>query len=264
MSQIKPLILICNDDGIHALGIRVLAEKLSAFAQVYMVAPLVERSASSHCITIHDPLRVEKLDPLPFCSNVYGTSGSPADCVMLAIDQILPKKPDLVISGINRGGNLGSDTLYSGTVAAAMEGAMAGVASMAVSTVAHFQDRFHYDTAASVALDLANGLLANPLDTGSMLNVNVPNLPLSSIKGVLAASIGSLKRSKSFLKNSDPVGRSYYWLAADGHDFEDLPGSDCNLVDQGYVTVSVLKPTFFCRQGHDKLAENLKGYHFSL
>lgn len=253
----KPIALLCNDDGIHAPGLAILGEALANICEVYIVAPHIERSATSHCITISEPLRLEKLPDRSYSKNVYSANGTPADCVMIGLDKVLPKKPHWVVSGINRGANLGVDTLYSGTVGAAMEAAMHEVKAFAVSSVGRYGDHFHYDTAAQVLLSILE--YEHEIEWGKymMININVPALPFDSLKGITAASVGRLLHDKSFYKNLDPNGKPYYWLGSIGTDFENIPGSDCNLIDAGFATVSALRPSFLDEENHAKLADKL-------
>jgi len=174
----KKLILLSNDDGVESEGIKVLREFLMDLGRVVVVAPDSERSASSHSITLKKEIRVKELE-----KDVFSVEGTPADCVLIAIYGILGRKPDLVVSGINKGQNLGEDVFYSGTVAAAREGAMYGVPSMAVSLMVDNSQRFFYETAGHYARKIAKFLLDKRLN-GELLNVNVPNLPLDAVKGI--------------------------------------------------------------------------------
>ncbi len=241
MDSSSPLFLLSNDDGVHAPGLRALAKVASRFGEVVIVAPHVERSASSHAITIGTPLRVEEVE-----DNVFAVEGTPADCVMLACRRILSRKPSWVLSGINRGANLGIDTLYSGTVGAAMEGTILGFKSMAISSLGKPRDRIHYETAAEITFRLlqSKGAVEDIAALG-VININVPNLAMDDIKGVRIATLGRRFYSDEMVQGIDPRGRPYYWVGAGGDQFEDIPNSDCALTEQGYVSVSFLKASFW-------------------
>lgn len=237
----NPLFLISNDDGVHAPGIRALAKVAARFGEVIVVAPHVERSASSHAITIGSPLRVEEIE-----DNVFAVEGTPADCIMLACRRILSRKPTWVLSGINRGANLGIDTLYSGTVGAAMEGSILGFPAMAISSLGKPRDRIHYETAAEISFRLLeNKGLVEDIARLGVININVPNLPLADIRGVRIATLGRRLYSDEMIQGIDPRGRPYYWIGGGGDGFEDIPNSDCDLTKQGYATVSFLKTSFW-------------------
>ena len=242
----KPLFLLCNDDGVHAPGIRVLAEAIAPLGDVVVVAPHVERSASSHAISIHSPLRVEQI-----ARNIYAVEGTPADCIMLACRRLLHRKPSWIISGINRGGNLGIDTLYSGTVHAAMEGALHGYRAMAVSS--HGRGNLRYETAGQVVRMLLERQDLLAVGDRFTINVNVPNLPMEDLKGITVAGLGRRIYEDEMVEGIDPRGRPYYWIGAGGEMFEDIPDSDCYLVDQGFATVTVLKPCLLDERANDQL-----------
>lgn len=240
-----PTILLSNDDGIHAPGIHVLAKELSKIAKIIIVAPHRERSANSHLLTVSDPLRVVKLDPLPYSEEIYEVTGSPVDCIKLGLDQLLSNKPDWVFSGINRGGNLGTDVLYSGTVAAAMEGVINGCKAMAFSShgPGKSDPELHYETAAHIARVLLEHQSQIELPKRSMLNVNVPAVPLNLLKGVKSTFLGQRVYGDHYMEKIDPRGIPYFWLGSDSHKFEHLPGSDCNTVNEGWASASLLQPT---------------------
>lgn len=230
------LILVTNDDGIDAPGIRILARSLKKIrgARVVVVAPDREKSAASHALTLHRPLRVEKLS-----KDFYSVDGTPADAVMLGVHTILKQKPDLIISGINRGANLGEDVHYSGTVSAAMEGAIMGIPALAVSVVA--LKRFRYNVAARFSVKLVRKVLKDGLPTGVVLNVNVPNLSSRKIKGYLATSLGKHNYGDVNVEKMDPRGRPYYWIGGTPHQFEERPGSDCEAFLNGQISITPIK-----------------------
>ncbi|MCX6126055.1 MAG: 5'/3'-nucleotidase SurE [Proteobacteria bacterium] len=251
----RPLFLLSNDDGVHAPGLRELARAVRGIGDVVIVAPHVERSASSHALSIHLPLRFEEIEP-----GVFAVEGTPADCIMMACRKLLRRKPNWVLSGINRGANLGIDTMYSGTVAAAMEGVIHGIPGIAVSCYGRAREQLHYETASRVVLMLLERQeLFADLTRAALLNVNVPNLPWSRIKGVRVSGLGKRIYEEEMQEGTDPRGRAYFWIGAGGEMFADIPNSDCLLIDQGYVTVSVLRPSLLDEQGNAQLEGKLAG-----
>ena len=226
------LILVTNDDGVHSHGILVLAEHLALLGEVVVVAPDRERSAVSHALTLHAPLRAEELRP-----GFFAVDGTPTDCVNLAIHGLLGRKPDLVVSGINRGGNMGDDLTYSGTVAAAMEAMLMGVPALALSLEAKSFLAEDFAVAASVAVDLARRVFTTGLPAETFLNINVPaGFPL----GMRLTRQGKRRFSNLIEKKFDPRGRSYYWLGAGQVSFEETEGTDFHAVSQGYVSITPL------------------------
>ena len=208
-------ILVSNDDGIFALGIRMLANALSAAGhRVTVVCPDRERSATGHGLTLHRPLRSEQVtnifDP---AITAWSCSGTPSDCVKLALDAVLDNKPDFVVSGINHGPNLGTDVLYSGTVSAAMEGVLEGIPAIAMSLASFAYKEF--EPAAACAVKLTSQLEQQPLGIPILLNVNVPPVPESEIKGMAIARQGIRRYFDQFEQRTDPRGRHYYWLAGE-------------------------------------------------
>ncbi|MEL6813362.1 MAG: 5'/3'-nucleotidase SurE [Cyanobacteria bacterium J06598_3] len=208
-------ILVSNDDGIFALGIRTLANALAAAGhQVTVVCPDRERSATGHGLTLHRPLRVEEVKGV-FNSEVtaWACSGTPSDCVKLALDAVLPQTPDFVVSGINHGANLGTDVLYSGTVSAAMEGVLEGIPSIAISLTSFSYTEF--EPAANFAVRLTHELEKQPLNLPILLNVNVPPVTEAEITGTVIARQGVRRYFDQFEKRVDPRGKTYYWLAGE-------------------------------------------------
>lgn len=228
-------ILVTNDDGIYAKGIEVLVEYLRSVAEVTVVAPDHERSAAGHAITLWDPLRVTEVDRNGAFFG-YAVDGTPADCVKIAIQRLLKQKPDLVISGINLGPNTGTNVIYSGTVSAALEGAVLGVPSMAVSLTTFRQPRFA--VAARVARDLSLRLRQLRLPPAVVLNVNVPNRPQGQIKGVRVTHQSSSRWREAFDRRTDPRGAAYYWLKGEPREVDPDPASDEQAVRRGYVSVT--------------------------
>ena len=252
-----PFVLISNDDGIHAPGIHALAKEIAQIARVAIVAPHMERSANSHCLTISRPLRIQKLEPKPYSEEIYEVDGTPVDCVKIALDTILEEKPDLVLSGINRGGNLGTDVLYSGTVAAAMEGTINGCKAMAFSAHGPGQKDLYYETSAKVARILLEKRKDLNLQEGTMLNVNIPARPFEQVRGVRSTTCGNRIYDDHYWRKEDPRGLPYYWIGADSHRFVDIPGSDCNAVADGFVAISALKPELLDREANSQLSRKI-------
>lgn len=210
-------ILVSNDDGILSNGIRALIESLSPCHEVYVVAPDRERSAAGHSLTLHSPLRVEEVDTKYGAKQCWMTTGTPGDCVKLAINAILSEeqKPDLVISGINHGPNLGSDILYSGTVSCAMEGAMMGVPSIATSLASLSNDYDSFKYAGNFIAELINRLDIAKIPPKTILNINIPGLDKDDIAGIAITELGSKMFTDKYEKRIDPRGKVYYWLAGE-------------------------------------------------
>ena len=210
-------ILISNDDGILSNGIRALIEALSPCHDVYVVAPDRERSAAGHSLTLHTPLRVEEVDPKYGAKRCWMTTGTPGDCVKLAVNAILSKEelPDLVISGINHGPNLGADILYSGTVSCAMEGAMMGYPSIATSLASMRNEYEDFHFAANFIAELINRLEQYKIPPKTILNVNIPGLEKEDIAGIAITNLGSRMFTDEYEKRTDPRGKVYYWMAGE-------------------------------------------------
>jgi 5'-nucleotidase len=227
-------ILVSNDDGYLATGINVLASKLAEIADVVMVAPDRNRSAASNSLTLESPLRVSKVD-----ENRFSVNGTPSDCVHLALTGFLDYEPDLVVSGINHGANLGDDVIYSGTVAAAMEGRFLGFPTIAVSLVGRRLE--HFDTAATVARELVLRLQRQSLPAEFILNVNVPDRPYTELNGIVVARLGFRHKSEPVVQTSDPHGRRIYWVGPAGLGQDAGEGTDFHAIEQGAVAVTPLK-----------------------
>lgn len=227
-------ILVSNDDGYLATGINVLTAALEEVADVVVVAPDRNRSAASNSLTLKVPLRVSEVAP-----DRYKVDGTPSDCVHLALTGFLDFVPDLVVSGINHGANLGDDVIYSGTVAAAMEGRFLGLPTIAVSLVGN--ELQHFDTAAAVASELVQKIERAPLASDVVLNLNVPNIALSELKGVQATRLGFRHKSEQILKDTDPYGRPIYWVGPAGEGQDAGEGTDFFAVKQGFASVTPLK-----------------------
>ncbi len=227
-------ILVSNDDGYMARGIIALAEALAEISEVILMAPDRNHSGASNSLTLHSPLRVRQVE-----ENRYFVNGTPSDCVHLALSGYLPDDPDIVVSGVHHGANLGDDVIYSGTVAAAMEGRFLGLPAIAVSLVG--QHGRHFDTAARVACDLVKRLQSDPLPGDIILNVNVPDLPFDELAGVEVTRLGFRHRSEPLIEEKDPRGRTIYWIGPAGPGQDAGPGTDFEAVERGAVAVTPLK-----------------------
>jgi 5'-nucleotidase len=225
-------ILITNDDGVHAAGLLALMKQVSLVAQVVVVAPDREQSAVSHALTLHHPLRAARLS-----ENVYSVDGTPTDCVNLGIHSLLSFRPDLVISGVNRGANLGDDVTYSGTVAAALEATLMGIPAIAVS-LATREEEGNFLAAAAFAARLAQTVLEKGLPPDTFLNVNVPDLPEEQLKAPLITCQGKRSYEGTIVDKVDPRGRNYYWIGTADLSFRDIPGTDYHAVSRGHVSIS--------------------------
>jgi len=244
-------ILVSNDDGYLATGINVLADALSDIADVVVVAPDRNRSAASNSLTLHDPLRVSKVG-----ENRYRVNGTPSDCVHLALTGFLDEEPDLVVSGINHGANLGDDVIYSGTVAAAMEGRFLGLPTIAVSLVGHHLQ--HFDTAARIATELVQRLDEDPLPAEFILNVNVPDRPYEELTGIQVARLGFRHKSEPVVKSEDAHGRTIFWVGPAGAGQDAGDGTDFHAIDQGAVVITPLKVDLTRHEAVPQVAEWLK------
>jgi 5'-nucleotidase len=226
-------ILISNDDGCQAAGIRVLAEALAGMASIHVVAPDRDRSGASNSLTLDSPIRVHQTAHGYSC-----VDGTPTDCVHLAITGLLEQEPDMVVAGINAGANLGDDVLYSGTVAAAMEGRFLGYPAIAVSLVS--EQPSHYATAARVTLQLVKRVMAGALPADTILNVNVPDIPWDELNGFQATRLGHRHKSEPVIRTDDPRGRPIYWVGPAGPEQDAGPGTDFYAIRTGYVSVTPL------------------------
>jgi 5'-nucleotidase len=224
-------ILVTNDDGIHSPGLTALAKALSKVGEVWVVAPDRERTAAAHAVTLHKPLRVQQRG-----TRVYAVSGTPVDCVNLAVLKLMPIRPDLLVSGINRGVNLGDDVLYSGTVSAAMEGTILGVPSMAVSQEG--QDHFYFDAGARYAVRIARLILKEGLPDETLVNLNIPNRPFGSITGVRVTCLSRRRFDNPIVEKVDPHGRTYYWIAGTRVSWSRSKDADHEALEQGAVSLT--------------------------
>lgn len=227
------LILVTNDDGVHSPGLRSLASAMQSLGQVVVVAPDRNRSAVGHALTLDHPLRVEQLE-----TALFAVDGTPTDCVNLGIHGLLRERPDLVVSGINRGSNLGDDITYSGTVSAALEASLMGFPALAISLDVDQFNATDLERAGSFARQLATRILEQGVPQGTFLNVNVPSGPS---RGVRITRQGRRRYSEGVVQNRDPRGRTYYWIGGGDVGFEDIPGSDCNALREGMISVTPLR-----------------------
>ncbi len=227
-------ILVTNDDGIAAPGIKALADSLAKIGNVTVVAPDRERSAAGHSLTLHSPLRVFELKEA-----WYAIDGTPTDCVNMGIHSLLSSPPDLVVSGINHGGNLGDDITYSGTVAAAMEATLMGIPALAVS-LATFGSTEHFPDAAQIAVLVVNEMIKQKLPADTFLNLNVPNLPVKQIKPLIITRQGKRSFIGNIIDKTDPRGRKYYWIGNEEPNFLDEEGTDFNAVGKGHASLTPL------------------------
>jgi len=227
-------IMVTNDDGIHAPGILALAAALAELGTVTVVAPDRERSAAGHSLTLHAPLRVFELR-----AGWYAVDGTPTDCVNMGIHSLLPRKPDLVVSGINHGANLGDDVTYSGTVAAAMEANLMGIPAIAAS-LATFERHGHFDVAARAVVRIARQVLANGLPSDTFLNVNVPDCPEAELQPPLITRQGTRSFVGTIIDKTDPRGRKYYWIGSAEPEFNDAEGTDFHALNRKHVSITPL------------------------
>ena len=228
----SPLILVSNDDGIHSAGLAALSEILTPLGEVVVVAPDREQSACSHALTLHRPLRIDEMSP-----GRYSVDGTPTDCVNLAINAILARRPALLVSGINRGANLGDDVTYSGTVSAAMEGTLLGVPSLAVSLIG--RGPYDFGVAAAFAARLAAWVLEHGLPEDTLLNVNIPqDVDGAAPRGVALTRMGRRRYGDAIVEKLDPRGRKYYWIGGEDVPFVAEEGTDFHAVHQGLISVT--------------------------
>lgn len=234
-------ILLSNDDGVLAPGLKTLAETLSHIGEVKVVAPDRNRSGASNSLTLVNPLRCKTLD-----NGFISVQGTPTDCVHLALTgDLIGWKPDIVVSGINEGANLGDDILYSGTVAAALEGRHLGLSAVAVSLCTTKNAlNAHYATAAAITKQIVLRLKDDPLPTQTILNVNVPDIPLSELKGYEITRLGTRHAAEPTIKQLDPRGRTIYWIGPPGLAEDAGPETDFNAIERNYASITPLKIDF--------------------
>lgn len=227
-------ILLSNDDGYFAPGLAALAEALSGLAEIVVVAPEQNRSGASNSLTLDRPLLLKKA-----ASGFHFVNGTPTDCVHLAVTGMLEELPDIIVSGINLGANMGDDTIYSGTVAAATEGYLLGIPSIAISLTSFEGNNFA--TAGRVARDLVERFIRNPVKEPVLLNVNVPDIPHAEIKGVEVTRLGRRHKAEPVVKMRSPRNETVYWVGAAGAAADAGPGTDFGAVDRGFVSITPLQ-----------------------
>ena len=227
-------ILVSNDDGYQAPGLLRLVSALRELAEVTVVAPDRDRSGASNSLSLKNPLYVTRHD-----NGFYSVEGTPTDCVHVAITGLLEREPDMVVSGINNGANLGDDVIYSGTVAAAMEGRFLGLPAIALSQAAPCPQ--HFDSAARVAVWLVRRLRERPLPPDTILNVNVPDRPWEHLAGFQATRLGHRHKSEPVIRSEDPRGRPIYWVGPAGPEQDAGPGTDFHAVRAGLVSITPLQ-----------------------
>jgi len=224
-------ILLSNDDGYQASGLAVLAAKFQGSEEVTVVAPERDRSGASNSLTLTRPLRARQA-----ANGFHFVDGTPTDCVHLAITGLMEKEPDMVIAGINHGANLGDDILYSGTVAAAMEGRFLGLPAVAISLAGY--DASHFETAAEIAVKIVTRLHKEPLPSDTILNVNVPDRPMSEIAGIEATRLGHRHKAEPIIKAKDPHGQAIYWVGPPGAEDDAGQGTDFHAIRNGFVSIT--------------------------
>ncbi|HAI94119.1 MAG TPA: 5'/3'-nucleotidase SurE [Xanthomonadaceae bacterium] len=253
-------VLVSNDDGVDAPGIRALAAGLrEAGHEVMVVAPDRDRSGASNSLTLDVPLRLKRIDP-----HTCSIAGTPADCVHLALTGMLDYEPDIVVSGINNAANLGDDVIYSGTVSAAMEGRFLGLPAVAVSLVTHNHQARHYETAARAAVEIVARLKADPLQADTILNVNVPDLPWDELRGFEVTRLGNRHRSEACQPQEDPRGRTVYWIGPAGAEQDAGAGTDFHAVRTGCISITPILVDLTRYEALDKVAGWVDGLSAAL
>ncbi|MBY6063172.1 5'/3'-nucleotidase SurE [Pseudidiomarina sediminum] len=240
-------LLVSNDDGVHAPGIAALHEALKEIAKVRVIAPDRNCSGASNSLTLHNPLRVQQLE-----NGFYSVNGTPTDCVHLGTNSPLADDVDLVVSGINDCPNMGDDVMYSGTVAAAMEGRFMGLPAIAVSMGGRSHD--YYDTAARVVADIVNKMAETPLRLATILNINVPAMPYEDLKGVKVTRLGRRHRAETMVEATDPFGKKIYWYGPVGGHQDDAEDTDFHAVREGYVSITPISLDMTAKVHQDTLA----------
>ena len=245
-------ILLSNDDGYSAQGLKTLARALEPLADITVVAPEQNRSGASNSLTLEFPLRVSQAE-----NGFWKVSGTPTDCVHLAVTGLLDKEPDMVFSGINHGSNLGDDVLYSGTVAAATEGRFLGLPAVAMSLAS--PNPLHFATAGRVAVSIFNRIRRHPLPPDTILNVNVPDVPWEELKGFKSCRLGQRHKAEPVIRAQDPRGKDVYWIGAAGPEQDAGPGTDFHAIRNGYVSITPLQIDLTRYDSIDTLAQWLDG-----
>ncbi|RDV27945.1 5'/3'-nucleotidase SurE [Alteromonas aestuariivivens] len=239
-------ILLSNDDGVFAKGLATLYEALATEHDVTVIAPDRNCSGFSNALSLQQPLRIQKMD-----NGFYSVNGTPSDCAHLGINRFLEEDPELVVSGINHGANLGDDVIYSGTVAAATEGRFMGLPAIAVSLTSH--EGNHFETAARVVLEIIAKLQKHPLPANQILNVNVPDIPYDQLKGIQVTRQGRRHRAETMVRANDAFGRDIYWYGPIGEEQDAGPGTDFHAIANGYCSVTPLSVDMTAYQSLDTM-----------
>jgi len=236
-----PVILVTNDDGVHSPGLLTLFKAMKELGDAYVVAPDRERSAVSHSLTMHRPLKVEKLK-----ERIYSINGTPTDCVTIGVNKILPERPVLVASGINKGANLGDDITYSGTVSAAIEGTIMGIPSFAISLVINKKNTepLDFDTASELAEKTAKYILEKSLPYDTFLNVNIPDARLNKVKGIKFTRQGKLIYDNAIHETYSPQGEKHYWIGGGEPYGEHGEDTDIQAIHDGYISITPIHLDF--------------------
>lgn len=256
-------VLLANDDGVYAPGIRSLFKELSPHHDTTIIAPLEERSTTGHSLSLDKPLRIDRLE-----DNIYGCTGFPSDCVLMGLGHVLKdSRPEVIVSGINRGANLGQDLYYSGTIAAAREGTFHHVPSIAVSLVFNSVTEEHlYPVAATIIKWCLEADIHRTIHPMTLLNINVPNIPLNEIKGLKLTEIGFRRYSEEIHARLDARNREYYWIAGIYEGYESNPESDCEAVKNGWIAITPQALIDRCNKDYSELAsyiERLNAKYFT-
>jgi 5'-nucleotidase len=241
-------ILCTNDDGIHGEGLHLLEKVAAEFGAVTTVAPDRERSATSQAITLHSPVRMREISP-----DRHSVDGTPADCLWVAMNRILPEAPDVVLSGVNRGPNLALDVLYSGTVAGALEGLLRNIPSVALSFVG--SPDYPFELIENALRDVLQRVFDAPLLKTATLNINIPHPLNPGIHGFRVTSLGKRYYSQEVIERQDPRGGKYLWIGGSNVTTDDIPGSDCNAVSEGYVSITPIHLNLTDHDAIEKLNE---------
>lgn len=248
-------ILITNDDGIRSTGLLELVKGLSSLGNVYVVAPDRERSGMGHAVTMHRPLRVTEVGGIPGAVLAFQVDGTPADCIKLGLEMLVDHRPDLVVSGVNAGPNLGTDVLYSGTVSAAVEALIMGIPALAISIADYSGTWLNLKKAVTLTASTAREVQNKGLPKDTLLNVNLPRVPGAEIRGIKITRVG-IRRYRDFVeKRLDPWGRTYYWLTGEAIDLEEGLDSDTRAVKDGWISITPVRFQLTHEAFMDELAQ---------
>jgi 5'-nucleotidase len=247
-------ILVCNDDGIYAKGLRVLADALKEVSAVTIIAPDRNRSGASTSLTLDFPIRVRELE-----DGSISVEGTPTDCVHLGMTGLLNEIPDMVVSGVNEGSNLGDDVWYSGTVAAAIEGRFLGLPAIALSLATKDIPARYFETGAAVAKQLVQRLIKDPLPASTILNVNVPDVPIDQLRGFEITRLGTRHRAEAVVPTKDPRGNTVYWIGPAGEEQDAGPGTDFHAIANQKVSITPLRIDLTQYKAFDQLSQWING-----